>query len=180
MIIKNLTILTGEEAIIDIITAQRKAYAKKYIFAVVLLILGLFAITILAIQGNGIDAMVVSLLFIFLGLIFAAINTYNILTLRKKTIKNNQKILEYGISYTFIFREESFSLIIKSGSTTNKMEYSYFDLKKIIEREATIDFVFADNNYYSCKKDSFTSPKELEQFFYGLSKHKIKFKRLNK
>ncbi|MDE7263460.1 MAG: hypothetical protein K2N64_02195 [Anaeroplasmataceae bacterium] len=177
MVIKNTTILTNEESIQEIAAFGRKYYYKKYIFPGILAILGCIAIAVLASQGNGIDVMVVGIAFLILSLFLIGLNTYSVLTVVKKTRKRNPKIEEFGMIHSFTFREESFSLQVKIGDSTTKVEYPYLNLKRIVEYDDYFCFIVGDMDFYTCKKSGFSSPKEVDVFLYGLSKHKIKVKK---
>ncbi|MDE6414266.1 MAG: hypothetical protein K2K48_02530 [Anaeroplasmataceae bacterium] len=177
MIIKNITSLTGEEAIEEIAEFSKKYYYKKYIFAGILAILGAIVIGIVAAQGNSIDTMVIGILFLSLAVVLVLINTYSIFTLKKRSMKKNPQIMQHGMHCTFTFKEESFSLQIKIGDKITKVEYPYNALQKIIEYDDKICFIIGENNFYTCKKENFSSLKEMEIFFYGLAKHKTKIKK---
>lgn len=177
MVISNVTKFSGEEAIEEIAEYARKYYYKKYIFSGILAILGAVVIAIVAAQGNSIDTMVIGILFLSFALILILINTYSILTIKKRTYKKNPQIVQHGMTNSFIFKEESFSLSVKIGDKVSKVEYPYGALKKIIEYDDKICFIIGDNDFYTCKKDSFSSTKEMELFFFGLAKHKTKIKK---
>lgn len=181
MIIKNTTVFSGEEAIEEISNYARKYYYKKYIFACILGVLGAIIVGIVAAQGNSIDTMVIGLLFLAFAIVLVLINTYSIFTTEKRTKKKNPQIVEHGMVNSFTFKEESFSLQVKIGDKVSKLEYPYQALKKIVEYDDKICFIVSDNDFYSCKKENFSSQKELEVFFYGLTKHKTKIqKKLSK
>lgn len=177
MVIKNTTVLTNEESIQEIAAFGRRYYYKKYIFPCVLAVLGGIAIAVLASQGNGVDVMVIGIAFLVLSLFLVGLNTYSVLTIAKKTRKRNPKIAEFGMIHQFTFREESFSLQVKIGDTTSKVEYPYVNLKKIVEYDDRFCFIVGDMDFYTCKKTGFASLKEVDVFLYGLSKHKIKVKK---
>ncbi|MDE6241672.1 MAG: hypothetical protein K2M08_04520 [Anaeroplasmataceae bacterium] len=177
MIIKNVTYLTSEEAIEEIAEFSKKYFYKKYIFSGILAILGGIIIGIVSAQGNSVDTMVIGILFLSFAAILTLINTYSIVTIKKRVKKKNPKIVEYGMLSTFTFKEESFSLQVKVGEKVSKLEYPYNALKKIIEYDEKICFIIGENDFYICKKENFASKKEMEIFFYGLAKHKTKIKK---
>lgn len=181
MVIKNTSIFSGEEAIEEISNYARKYYYKKYIFAGILGVLGAIVISIVAAQGNSMDTMVIGLLFLIFAIVLVLINTYSIFTMEKRTKKKNPQIVEHGMINSFTFKEESFSLQVIIGDKVSKLEYPYQALKKIVEYDNKICFVITDNDFYTCKKENFSSLKELDVFFYGLMKHKTKIqKKLSK
>ncbi len=177
MIINNVTTLSGEEAINELVNVERKSYFKKYIFTALLTFLGLSLVIYIAIAGEKIDSIIVGILFLIFGSLLTIINTYYILSMKKRIIKKNPLLLNNGLIYSFIFKEESFTVNVIISKENKKLEYSYKELKKIYEHDGSVYFILIDNTYYRCKIDSFKNKKELEQFFYGLSKHKIKYKR---
>lgn len=177
MIINNVTTLSSKEAINELVSVERKSYFKKYIFTALITILGLSLVIYIAIEGKKIDSIIVGILFLIFGSLLTIINTYYIFSTRKRIIKKNPLLSENGLTYSFIFKEESFTVNIIIGKDNKKLEYSYKELKKIYEHDGSIYFILIDNTYYRCKIDSFNNKKELELFYYGLSKHKIKYKR---
>lgn len=177
MIINNVTTLSSEEAINELVNVERKSYLKKYVFTALLTILGLIVVIYIAIAGEKIDSIIVGILFLIFGIFLTFINTYYILSMKKRIIKKNPLLIDNGLTYSFTFKEESFIVNIIIGKESKKLEYSYKELKKIYEKDGSIYFILIDNTYYRCKIDSFKDKKELELFYYGLSKHKTKYKR---
>lgn len=177
MVIKNTTILSGEEAIEDITRYAKKYYLRKFIFPIILAVFGIIIVSIVAASGNSADTMVIGFLFFSFAIALILINTYSIFTMEKRTRKKNPQIVENGITNSFTFKEESFSLHVKIGNKVSKLDYFYKALKKIVEYDDRIIFIITDNDFYTCKKANFSSLKEMEIFFYGLSKHKIKIQK---
>ena len=177
MILKNTTILSGEEAIEEIVLTSKKYYYKKYIFSGLLLLVGIITLAVVLSLGNEQDSTILGYLFIAFGFSLAAINTYSIASIKRRTQKQNPALAEKGLTNSFTFKEESFQRLVKIGSKVNRIEYPYTALKQIIEHEDRISFVISALEIYICKKSAFQNPKDVEQFFYGLSKHKIKVKK---
>ena len=169
MILKNTTILSGEEAIEEIVLTSKKYYYKKYIFSGLLLLVGIITLAVVLSLGNEQDSTILGYLFIAFG--------YSIASIKRRTQKQNPALAEKGLTNSFTFKEESFQLLVKIGSKVNRIEYPYTALKQIIEHEDRISFVISALEIYICKKSAFQNPKDVEQFFYGLSKHKIKVKK---
>lgn len=176
MVIKNTTVYTGEEVVNEIVQYGRKSFYKKFIFPSILLILGAIVILITFQGDSKTSLMMGSLFLIFAGILFL-MNVVSIFTLRKKTQKRNPEILKFGMKNDFTFKEESFILLVTIGTKTTKLEYFYKDIKRIIEFDEKLLFMITDTDFYSCKKETFHSKKELDLFFYGLEKHKIKIKK---
>ena len=175
MIIKNTTVLTGEEAIHETAVFGRKTYYKKFIFPSILMVLGVIVI-IITFQSDSRTSLLMGALFLVFSSFLCFMNLYAICTIKKRTKKKNPKLLELGMKNEFIFKEESFSLCVTVGTKSSKLEYPYQNIKSIVEYEDKILFLISENEFYSCKKDSFASQKELDLFFYGLNKHQIKIK----
>lgn len=176
MVIKNTTIYTGEEVVEEIVHFGRKSFYKKFIFPSILLILGAIVVLI-TFQSDSRTSLMMGLLFLIFSCILILMNVISIITLRKRTKKKNPELLKFGMKNDFTFKEESFILLVTIGTKTTKLEYFYKDIKRIIEYDEKILFLITDADFYSCRKDTFHSPKELDVFFYGLEKHKIKVKK---
>ena len=177
MIIKNTTILTGEEAIEELSKYSKVHYMKKFIFPSILLFLGILVIIIVSRQENATNTILLGTLFMSFAAVLALMNFISILTIKGRTKKKNPKLMECGMKNAFTFKEESFILHVSVGEETSKMEYPYKNIKKIVEYDSEILFWITDNDFYICKKDFFASKKEMDVFFYGLEKHKIKVKK---
>ncbi|MDE7161947.1 MAG: hypothetical protein K2N65_04225 [Anaeroplasmataceae bacterium] len=177
MIIKNTTHFTGEEAVEEISKYSKKVYYKKFIFPSILFVFGIIAVIIVAQQDNPANTFLLGALFILFAGILFLFNLFSLLTIKKRTCKKNPKLVEFGMKNEFTFKEESFTLHSSIGEETTKMEYPYMNIKKIEEYDTEILFWITDTSFYSCKKDAFPSEKELDVFFYGLEKHKIKIKK---
>ncbi len=177
MVITNTTNLSAEEALDSLVKVSKRNFYSRFIFASFLAIAGILIVTIVSLNGNGTDTLVLGFMFITFGLIFFLMNFISILRIPKNVKKKNADILENGMENQFIFKEESFHLTIKIGSKATKLESSYDVLRRIVEYEDRILFMLSNTEIFICKKDGFSSPKELEQFFYGLSKHKTKIKK---
>lgn len=176
MILKNTTILSNEEAIDEIVCASKKYYNKKFIFSGFLIGIGIVMLAIMLGLSKGQDSALLGYLFISFGTVLCALNIFSILSIRRKAQKQNPILFEQGLTNFFTFKEESFQLQVKIGTNINKVEYAYVALKEIVDYDDKIAFVVSPLEIYICKKDAFQNPKEVEQFFYGLSKHKTKVK----
>ena len=64
MILKNTTILSGEEAIEEIVLTSKKYYYKKYIFSGLLLLVGIITLAVVLSLGNEQDSTILGYLFI--------------------------------------------------------------------------------------------------------------------
>ena len=176
MVVKNHTVLTSEEVYKSLLAAARKSYLGRFIFASALAVFGIIIVIVVASSGNATDTLVTGLMFLIFALIFALINTISFIRLPKKVAKRNSDVIEGGMINDFVFKEESFSLSSKIAGKVSKFEGKYNELNKIVEEDKQILFVLGQTETIVCKKSGFASPKEMNLFFYGLSKHKTKIK----
>lgn len=176
MVIHNESFLSPDEALDILKKISKRNFVSKYIYSIILFILGISIVVISFFEEDMIQSVSIGGAFIILGIGYIIYNTISIRNIPKNLIKKNPDIVEYGITNSFTLKEESFSLICTIGSQKSKHEFKYNQLSKIINEEDKILFLVSSSDVIICKKDSFKSKKEIDAFFYGLAKHKIKIK----
>ena len=177
MVIKNETVLTGEEVFTFLVKSTKKTFYSKFIFIISIGLIGLFIIISSLLTETTIDSLVIGCIFLFFDLLLLGMNVVGYIRVPKKIKINNQDVTELGMINNFTFKEQSFILAVTIGSRTTKIESEYKELSKIIEKDDRILFMLTNTEAFICKKSGFASLKELELFFYGLDKHKIKIKK---
>ena len=160
----------------SLLSIARKGYLSRFIFAAALAVFGIIIVIVVASTGNGTDTLVTGVLFLIFAFIFVLINIISLIKLPKKIAKRNSDVIAAGMVNDFVFKEESFTLSSTIAGKTSKFTGKYNELNKIVEEENQILFVLGQTEIFVCKKSGFENPKEMNIFFYGLSKHKTKIK----
>lgn len=177
MVIQNKTVLSGEEVYQSLLKASKKNYRFKFIFCAVLAVISVVILLLSMVSSNQADNLVIGFAFLIITVLYLLVTLISFFRIPAKLRKTNESILQQGIQNDFTFKEESFSLITHSADKTEKYEYTYSNLNKIVELEEVILFNLSATEIFICKKNGFKTPKEMDVFFYGLSKHKIKVKK---
>ena len=177
MIVENKTYVSKEHIYSKIKTNFNKRIYVKYIYIFLLIIIGI-AVIIMAIRnGSPLDSIIIGCLFLICSLIFLYINIKNMLEVPKNIEKKFSDFIKFDNLNCFFFKEESMSLNIIINNKNYKLEEKYCNFKRIIDYNNVILFIPKNSEYfYVCDKDGFKNKKELELFYYGLRKHKIKIK----
>ncbi len=176
MVIKNKTILNGQEVLHSILKASKKNYISKFIFSAFIILIGV-VITFIAISMKQADSMTIGFMFLIIGVLYFLMNVISYSRLPKKIQKNSKEAVSNGMINEFTFKEESFQLLTRIGTQTARFENKYDELYKIVEYDDEIIFMLTKSDLFICKKSGFSSPKEMDVFFYGLAKHKTKIKK---
>lgn len=181
MVIKNTTVLSGEEVKKSLIKITKKNYYKRFIIVGILAIFGTL-ILMLSMNNDALsNPFTTGFLFLGFAMVFAIYNCISLAFISRKVVRKNGIVTTAGMTNNFTFKEESFQLIVKINSSSSKIEMPYSNLKKIINLEDRILFMLSASDIFIAKKDGFSSSKEVDIFFYGLQKHKIKVKnKINK
>lgn len=96
MVITNTTKLSAEEALDSLVKVSKRNFYSRFIFASFLAIAGILIVTIVSLNGNGTDTLVLGFMFITFGLIFFLMNFISILRIPKNVKKKNADIMEHG------------------------------------------------------------------------------------
>lgn len=176
MVIKNKTVLSGEEALSDLVKIARKNFKTRFILGGVLAAIGIIVLIINLVGSNTLDYMVIGTMFIVFSLVYLIQVGFSYARIAKKVIANNPVATTAGMINNFDLKEESFIINVTIGDKSNRFEIPYTSLNSIIEYDNEIHFVYSSSQIFICKKSGFAEKAELKVFLYGLSKHKIKVK----
>ena len=177
MIVHNETSLTGEEATSLLINSVVKDYKKRYIYLALILLIGI-AILIFSIITKQNEFITLGAIVAALGVGFFIYSIFDLKKTRTRVIKNNPDICEYGVKYTFNFKENSVQIMASINNKNKKSEYSYQNLKSIKENEISYELVFNQIDTIYVLKSGFENDK-MEEFFrknITTTKKKIKYK----
>lgn len=175
MVIKNTTVLSGDEVKSELVQISKKNYYTRYGLVAILAVFGVI-ILILSMNSGAADTMMTGYMFFGFAIAFAIYNTISMTQIPKKVVKKNGYVTTSGMTNFFTFKEESFQLAVKMGTDTAKYEMPYTNLKRIVRLEDRILFMVTSTDIFVAKHDGFPSAKEVDVFFFGLQKHKIKVK----
>lgn len=174
MVIRNKTILEGQEAFQTLVKTTKKSFLPKLIFTAVLAVIGLIILILSLTASNLANYITIGFMFLIIAILYGLMHLLAFLSVSKRLRKQNTELLTYGIENQFTFKEESFQVVSRVGQQTVKNEFSYLELKKIVEEDDQILFYQAMNNAFVCKKSGFSEAKLVDVFLFGLAKHKIK------
>lgn len=178
MIVNNNTNITSDEAYSLLIKSSKLEYAKKYIFNSFIFIVGI-PILVVGLVTKNTMYIVFGSIFVAFSLVLCGFNTVSMIKIPKMVKEKNAEVCEYGISYSYRFKEHSVILIAKSNDRQTKYEYSYTTLKRITEYSDKYQLRFQDSLTLYVYKSGFENQK-MEEFFrknISTSKKKIKLKK---
>lgn len=178
MVVYNKTSITSEEAKRVLIKSSKIEYSKKYVFSIVLILIGI-PVMIYGFYQNNTIYWVFGSIFIAFAIVLIAFNTYQMFKIPKVVYEKNAEVCEHGVAYDYRFKEHSVYLIAKSNDRTTKFEYNYNHLRKIYEYNDRYELKFQDNVSLYVSKSGFENEK-MEEFFrknVTTSKKKIKVKK---
>lgn len=174
MVVQNVTKLSGDEVLNLLIRVSKPVYYKRFIYGGVLCIFAIVIYVLTFFAGNATNSATIAALFFSLAMVFMIFNLFSLIRLPKTIRKQNRNATSIGMVNRFVFKEESFKCTTEIGVESSKFEYAYLDLKKIIVEKEIILLKISSSDVIFVKKEGFSSLKEMELFFFGLSKHQIK------
>ena len=178
MVVYNKTSITSEEAKKVLIKSSKIEYSKKYIFSIILILVGI-PIMVYGFYQNNTVYWVFGSIFIAFAIVLVGFNTIQMFKIPKVVNEKNPEVCEHGVFYDYRFKEHSVYLIAKSNDRSTKFEYNYTMLKKIYEYKDRYELKFQDNVSLYVNKSGFENEK-MEEFFrknVTTSKKKIKLRK---
>jgi len=173
MVVNNTTHLSGDTIHDVLIKSSKKNIFSRsiYIFVVglcgiLILIIGLFM------KNTSFELM--GGLFTAFSLMYLLFNLYNYKKSKKKIMSENKELIEHGIDYTFVFKEQSIKIEAIEPNKRVKKEYKYDDIKKIFEFEEYFEMIFFDTLIAYVSKEGFENDKMIEFFKKNISINKKK------
>ena len=178
MVVNNNTDITKEEAYSLLIDSTSNEYKKKFIFNAFVAIVGT-PLLIVGLVNKNTMYIVFGAIFLAFALVLGGFNVVSMFKIPKTVKEQNADVCEYGISYSYRFKEHSVILIAKTNGKTTKYEYNYSLLKRIYEYDDKYQLRFQDNLTLYVYKSGFENQK-MEVFFrknISTSKKKIKLRK---
>lgn len=175
MIVNNTTFVDKEKAFQTLVRTGKKNIYTKYIFAFIMLIIGVILLVFGIILNESLYSTCGSLFAAF-GVAYIIVNIINIIKLPKKIIANNKEICENGITYNYKFKEQSIYVECKTLNRTAKATYNYKDLKKVYEYDDLYELVFDGYEVLYVLKNGFENERMIEFFIKNLTINKKKIK----
>lgn len=175
MIVSNTSYIDADLAYKTLYKTSKKSLANKFLFAILMLILGIPLIIMGLTLNQSLYTMVGSMFSAF-GVAYIIVNVINLIKLPKKIKKSNEEVCQNGITYLYKFKEQSIHIECKSNNKTSKADYSYNNLKKVNEYEDLYEFVFSSNEVMYILKSGFENKKMIDFFIKNLTLNKKKIK----
>lgn len=173
MISRNVTTLTKDLVLANLVKTARKNTISKFILAVVILVLG-FVIMLNGILTNNTLYTVLGAFFELCGVAYVIMATIAVVNAPKDMIKNNPEIEAGDIVYNFTFKEESIEIIVNSNGKKKTLKYTYDQVKKVNEFKDRYDLILKEHQILFIYKDGFKEEKSEEIFKINLDKKKKK------
>lgn len=177
MVVKNKTILTKEEVITEVTSTAKRDYTSRYILSLVCVVFGVLLL-ILGLSNTDSSTNTFAYIFLAIGIAYIVLTLIQSARLPKKIRKEHEN--DEGITFEFLFKEQSANITILENGKRKKIEYPYIEFKRIIEREDSYQFR-VDQCIIVAKKSGFEN-KRMEDFFVSNVKKnkKAKIKLLKK
>lgn len=179
MVVKNLTVISKEEVFKTLVASGRKELISKYILAVIILACG-FGIMLNGILTTNTLYTVVGIAFGAFGIAYLGLNTYSMLTMKKRIRKQNEDILNNDINYLYTIKEKSITVSILNTGKKNEVVYLFENVKKVFEEETRYVLRLSDNQVLYINKNSFETEQGEKFFLRDLEINKTKYKPLKK
>lgn len=176
MVIKNITSLSGDNALNILISSTTREYRKRYIYLAILLLVGVLVLVLgLVMKQNNIVIMGAVVCAIAIG--FFIYSLIDLKRMKSKILKQNPDVCNTGVEYTCQFKENSCQIVAKLGGKTKKLEYSYQNLKSIYEDNDGYEMIFNQTDSIYIYKSGFESSKHEEIFRKNITTTKKKIKK---
>ena len=175
MVIKNITSLSGDEALNILITSTSREFKKRFIYLGLLVLVGIIVLVLgLALKQNNITIMGAVICAIAIG--FFVYSLIDIKRMKKRVLKQNPDVCATGVDYNCQFKENSCQVICKLGGKTKRLDYSYETLKYIYEDNDGYELLFMPSDSIYILKSGFESKKHEEIFRMNVTSKKRKIK----
>lgn len=176
MIATNKTVIDKEKSFKDLVNRTRKQHLYKSIL-IPLIFIGGIIILVNGLKNYDEDSIATGIAGLIIGLIYVIYNLITFLRIPKKVYKQNKIVCDYGMTYEYKFKEHSIMVSCIQFDKTNKLEYKYDSIKKVVEFDDRYEIVLKENFILFIYKNGFD--KDMEQFFIknlSINKKKIKDK----
>lgn len=134
---------------------------KKYIYALIITLIGL-GVVIYGVTSQNVQWTTTGGIFGAFGIGLAIYNMILIMRLPKEIKKNNKDILEYGVTYTYRFREQGVDLTIICNGKKSKGSYDYAEFKKVYEYEDRYIMKLKDGEVVYVLKNGFQNDRMID------------------
>ena len=169
MVINNETILDKNECFKMLKKSNLTEYYRRFYLITVFAVFGLIII-IMGHSMNNLSYAVMRYIFTAMAVAYLVITLINIKRLPKLILKTNRDLCEYGLHYSYKFKEESVEISYKTLDKVSKSKYQYTDIKKIYEYLDLFLLVFKDTTYIYVKKEGFEDDKHMSLFKKNIQK----------
>lgn len=175
MISKNLTVITKDKALKNLVKAARKNTLSKFLLSIVILALGI-VIMISGISSNNNLYSGLGVFFVACSLMYFVMASITYKNAPKDILKSNPDLNEGDLNYNFLFREGYIEVVVVNNIRKNNLRYEYNQVKFVNEYEDRYDILLKEHLILFVDKKGFTGEKSEEFFKINLDKNKIKIK----
>ena len=173
MVVENVSKISGEMAFESLYNAAKTQNNKKYYYCLFIVLVGVAGL-LFGLLGNQPMFLTTGGIFITFGIGMAIYNSFIIFKLPKSIKKNNEDIIEHGVTYNYKFREQSIELLINVNGKKSKGSYKYDEFKKIEEYEDRYILRLKDGDLVYVLKNGFENERMIEFFVKNVSLNKLK------
>ena len=180
MIATNKTIIDKEKSFKDLVNRTRRQHIYKSIL-IPLIFAGGIIMLISGLNSSEEDSIAAGIAALIIGAIYLIYNLITFLRIPKKVYKQNKIVCDYGMTYEYKFKEHSILVACIQFDKTNKLEYKYDSVKKVVEYDDRYEIVLKEDYILFIYKNGFDN--DMEKFFVKnlkLNKKKIKDNRKKK
>ena len=171
MVVENTSKISGEQAYESLLESGRNTNMKKYLYAAFILLLG-GGVAMYGFFSGNVQFLTAGGIFGAFGLGLIIYNAIIIARLPKDIKKSNKDILEYGVTYTYRFREQSVELTVNVNGKKSKGSSTYYDFRKVYEYEDKFVLKLKDNDVVYVLKEGFQNERMIEFFKKNITLNK--------
>lgn len=175
MVVYNKTVIDKEEVLSSLVKITRMGQLSRFILSTIILLCGLP----LAIYGHissDSNYTMVGYVFLAFAVVYYGMSIFTVVQAPKKVYKQNKDICDYGMTYNYVFKEQSFQVQLSSMGKNKKLPYKYSDVKRIYEYEDKYEFRLVENQVLFVYKIGFENERYEDFFRKNLLKNKKKIR----
>ncbi len=173
MVSKNLTVITKEMALNNLVKAARKNTISRFILSLVIMILGILVMISGFTASNNLYS-ILGAFFVACSIVYFVLAGISFKKAPKDILKNNPDLNEGDLNYNFSFKEGYIEAVVVNTYRKNNLRYEYNQIKRVNEYKDRYDIILKEHLILFVNKDGFTGEKSEEFFRINLEKNKCK------
>ncbi len=175
MISRNLTVITKDEALKNLVKTARKNTISKFLLALVIMAMGI-VIIVAGISANNNLYTGLGIFFVACSIFYFVLASISYKNAPKDILKSNPDLNEGDLNYNFSFKEGYIEVVVVNNIRKNNLRYEYNQVRYVNEYKDRYDIMLKEHLILFVDKNGFTGEKSEEFFKINLEKNKIKFK----